>query len=60
MALDIGHIVGYRDSSRNPLAIGLLNGTRDYNPCIAGRRSNRDSGQASSREKDILIRIQAG
>jgi hypothetical protein len=56
-SLDIGHIVGYRHSSCNSLAIGTTQRTRDYNPCIAGRRSNRDSSKASSRAKDILIRI---
>ena len=55
--LDIGHTVGYRHSSCSSLAIGTTQRTRDYNPCIAGRRSNRDSSKASSREKDILIRI---
>jgi len=49
--------VGYRHSSCSSLAIGTTQRTRDYNPCIAGRRSNRDSSKASSREKDILIRI---
>ena len=56
-SLDIGHIVGYRHSSRSSLAIGTTQRTRDYSPCIAGHRSNCDCGQASSREKDILIRI---
>jgi hypothetical protein len=56
-SLDIGHTVGYHHSSCGSLAIGITQRTRDYNPCIAGRRSNRDCGQASSRAKDILIRI---
>jgi hypothetical protein len=55
--LNLGHTVGYRHSSCSSLAVGLLNGTRDYSPYIAGHRSNCDRGQASSREKDILIRI---
>ena len=59
-SLDIGHTVGYRHSSCNSLAIGTTQRTRDYNPYIAGRRSNRDSGQAPSREKDILIRMWTG
>ena len=49
--------MGYRHSSCNSLAIGTTQRTRDYNPCITGRRSNRGSGQASSREKAILVRI---
>ena len=49
--------MGYRNSSCSSLALGLHGGTREYSPSIAGYRSNRDCGQASSREKDILIRI---
>jgi hypothetical protein len=56
-SLDIGHTVGYRHNSCGSLAVGLLNGTRDYSPHIAGHRCDRGSGQASSREKDILIQI---
>ena len=56
-SLDIGYTVGYRHNSCSSLAVGLLNGTRDYSPHIAGHRSNRDSSKASSREEDILIRI---
>ena len=56
-ALDIGHTMGYRNSSCDSLAFGTTQWTGDNNSCIAGRRSDRDSGQASSREKDILIRI---
>jgi len=55
--LGIGHTVGCRHSSCGSLAIGTTQRTRDYSPYIAGRRSNRDSSKASSREKDILIRI---
>jgi hypothetical protein len=56
-SVDIGHTVGCRHSSCGSLAIGTTQRTRDDSPCIAGRRSNRDSSKASSREKDILIRI---
>jgi hypothetical protein len=55
--LNIGHTVGCRHSSCGSLAIGATQRTRDYSPYIAGRRSNRDSSKASSRAKDILIRI---
>ena len=55
--LNIGHIVGCCHSSCNSLAVGTTQRTRYYNPHIAGRRSNCDCGQASSREKDILIQF---
>ena len=56
-SLDIGHFVGYRNSSRNSLALGTTQRTRDYNSHVAGHRSDCDCGQASSREKNILVRI---
>jgi hypothetical protein len=56
-SLDIGHTVGYRHSSCGSLAIGTTQRIRDCSPYIAGHRSNCDCGQASSREKDILIQI---
>ena len=56
-SLDIGYTVGCRHSSCSSLAGGATQRTRDYSPCITGHRCDRGSGQASSRAKDILIRI---